>query len=129
MNRQAKILVVEDDKSLSMALGSKLTEEKYNVTVEDDGEKGLNSALKQHPDLIILDLIMPHMGGLEMLKRLRKDDWGVNVPVFLLTNVGNVDKSPAIVNDPQTAFFVKSDTSLEELIGLVEIVLSKRSSS
>ena len=125
MNTQANILVVEDDKSLSMALGSKLTKEQYHVTVVGDGEKGLNSALNSHPDLIILDLIMPHMGGLEMLKRLRKDEWGVNVPVFLLTNVGNADKSTTIVDDPRTTFLVKSDTSLGDLIELVEAVLSK----
>ena len=125
MNTQANILVVEDDKSLSMALDSKLTKEQYHVTVVGDGEKGLNSALNSHPDLIILDLIMPHMGGLEMLKRLRKDEWGVNVPVFLLTNVGNADKSTTIVDDPRTTFLVKSDTSLGDLIELVEAVLSK----
>ena len=129
MNTPAHILVVEDDKSLSMALGSKLTKGQYHVTVVGDGEKGLNSALNSHPDLIILDLIMPHMGGLEMLKQLRKDQWGVSVPVFLLTNVGNADKSAAISDDPSTEFLIKSDTSLEDLLSLVEMKLARQSTS
>ena len=115
-----KILIVEDEVSLSNALKDKLIREQYEVVVTPDGERGLNSALNTHPNLIILDMIMPHMGGLEMLKKLRKDAWGVTVPVIILTNVGNMDHAEEITADPYLSLRNKSETSLQDLLTIVK---------
>lgn len=70
------ILIVDDEPALLAALVDKFTRAGYSVTVAEDGQQGLNSALKNHPDLILLDIIMPVMDGLTMLAKLRRDGWG-----------------------------------------------------
>jgi DNA-binding response OmpR family regulator len=119
MSKPQHILVVEDEIPLSEALRAKLTHEGYEVTVVRNGELGLNSAMNSHPDLIVLDMIMPHMGGIEMLKLLRKDDWGSTVQVIILTNVSNIEESPSITNDKCLQVHNKSETKLEDLTAMI----------
>jgi DNA-binding NtrC family response regulator len=126
MAKQYKILVVEDEAPLSDALCAKLTHEGYEVTGIRNGELGLNSALNSHPDLIVLDMIMPHMGGIEMLKLLRRDGWGYTVPVIILTNVGNIEESPQVISDPHLSVHNKSETKLEDLVIMIRETLKDK---
>lgn len=87
-----KILVVEDEAALLRVLSDKLRREGFEVTEASDGLQGLEAAFSQHPHLILFDIIMPHMDGLTMLKRLREDPWGRYVPVVILTNVNDTAK-------------------------------------
>lgn len=117
MNQQSKtILVVEDDRALLNVLEVKLTAEGFLAISARDGKEGLDVALKVHPDLILLDIAMPVMDGISMLKFLRKDKWGVNVPVIILTNLNE----PAKMSDALTLntyqYLVKADTSLEDIV-------------
>ena len=114
------ILVVEDELPLSEALHAKLTHAGYRVTALRNGELGLNSALNSHPDLIVLDMIMPHMGGMEMLELLRKNVWGNTVPVIILTNVGNIEEASQVFSDPFLTVKNKSETKLEDLILMIQ---------
>jgi CheY-like chemotaxis protein len=81
-----KILIVEDDQSLRLALYEKLTRAKFEVLTATNGKVGLKQAFAKKPDLILLDILMPVMDGMTMLKSLRKDKWGKNVYVIMLTN-------------------------------------------
>lgn len=81
------VLVVEDEPSLLKILGETLKKEGFNVFTAKDGAEGLEIALKNHPDLILLDIVMPKMNGIEMLKNLWQDKWGKNAQVIFLTNV------------------------------------------
>ena len=65
------VLVIEDDPPLREALYDKLTREGFSVFLAKNGEEGLALALREHPDLVLLDLLMPKMGGIEMARRLR----------------------------------------------------------
>jgi DNA-binding response OmpR family regulator len=123
MSKTEHILVVEDEIALSEAMRVKLTHEQYEVTVIRNGELGLHAALNSHPDLIVLDMIMPHMGGIEMLKLLRKDTWGSSVPVIILTNVSNIEDSAQIATDPFLTIHNKSETKLEDLSILIRKTL------
>ena len=86
------ILIVEDDTELREALKNALTYEKFSVLTADNGETGLGVALNKHPDLILLDVIMPRMDGLETLKRLREDAWGKKAPVIIMTVLDDLEK-------------------------------------
>lgn len=111
------VLVVEDEVPLRQALVDALTREGCNVLLAANGEQGLFAALKYHPDLILLDIIMPIMDGLTMLKKLRAtDEWAAKVPVYLLTN-SDINKSAGqpIVSD-NTDYFLKSNWVLEDVI-------------
>ena len=86
-----RVLVVEDNEDLAFGLRNNLEIEGYEVTVAADGEAGLEAALKGGNDLIILDLMLPGMDGLRVLREVR--DGGIEVPVMVLTARGEeVDK-------------------------------------
>ena len=78
-----KILIIEDDPGISLGLKDEFESEGYNVLVADDGEKGLEAARKQKPDLIILDIMLPILDGYEVCKRLRMG--GNRIPIIMLT--------------------------------------------
>lgn len=77
------VLVVEDELTLARLLSYNLTQEGYHITVIDHGTKGLEAALNNHYDLIILDIMLPGMNGFEVLTKLRKE--GIRTPVIILT--------------------------------------------
>lgn len=116
---QKTILIIEDDTSIRMALQEKLARENYVVVESADGKEGLAVALSQHPDLILLDIVMPVMGGEEMLKELRLDPWGKDVPVILLTNLSYL-KDPESKNRA-TAYMLKASTKLEDVVQMIQM--------
>lgn len=116
------ILLVEDEKIMIRTLEERLKSENFNVTKAYNGEEGLQLALMEHPDLILLDLLMPKVDGIEMLKNLRKDRWGANANVIILTNLkgtGNiVDGMAAGLDDMGNTYeyMIKTDWSLSDLV-------------
>lgn len=92
MHRMAHtILIVDDDKMFSDMLSEILTAEGYSVYTAHDGAEGVVRAVEKHPDLIIMDLLMPRLSGSEAIQKLREDAWGSSVPVLLLTNMAQID--------------------------------------
>ncbi|MBT5073447.1 MAG: phosphate regulon transcriptional regulator PhoB [Kordiimonadaceae bacterium] len=81
----AKILLVEDDPSLTELIKYNLEQEGYDVTVEMDGEEGLLSAQTNTPDLILLDWMLPNLSGIEICRRIRRENSTRNIPVIMLT--------------------------------------------
>jgi|TARA_B100001964_G_C13744601_1_gene384702 DNA-binding response OmpR family regulator len=82
-----KILIIEDEESIRHALSEVLKEDGFEVLEAENGKLGLESAIKNHPDLILLDILMPVIDGITMLKTLRADKWGIDAKIMLLTNV------------------------------------------
>jgi DNA-binding response OmpR family regulator len=125
-----KILVieeVEDDASIQKMLHIKFTQEGFRVLDARDGEEGLKIALSEHPDLILLDIIMPKMDGLTMMKKLREaDEWGKNVPVILLTNknVNDDEVVKGVADNKPTYYLHKSNYTPNELVKKIRERLS-----
>ena len=115
-----KILVVEDEEPLLEALQDKLGKEGYEVCRAKDGEAGLALALKEHPDLILLDIIVPKMDGLEMANRLREDTWGKTVKILILTNSPSIDDVAKSLENRVFEYLVKSDTTIEYVVEKVK---------
>ena len=121
-----KILVVEDDLSYLKLLVSQLTAKGYTVLEARNGKKGLAVALKEKPDIILLDIRMPVMDGMAMLDLLRKDAYGKTAKVIVLTNLEPDDAIVSkVVDDHPTYYFVKSDTNLDDLLDKITEVLSE----
>jgi two-component system alkaline phosphatase synthesis response regulator PhoP len=80
-----KILVVEDEPSIIKILTRRLQTSEYEVITAFDGAEGLEKALKERPDLIISDIMMPRMDGYTFVKQLREDSYGAKIPVLILT--------------------------------------------
>lgn len=83
-----KILLVEDEEILIDILQRKLTQEGYKVSVARDGDKGLKTMKEVKPDLILLDIIMPKMGGFEVMEKMAEDPELKDIPVIIISNSG-----------------------------------------
>lgn len=83
-----KILLVEDEEIMINLLQRKLTQEGYELSVARDGIEGLNKVKQDKPDLILLDVVMPKMGGFELMAELNKDQKLRKVPVIIISNSG-----------------------------------------
>ena len=122
-----KILVVEDEEDLRQALSEELVRATYDVLVASNGKEGLVLALKHHPDLILLDIVMPEMDGMTMLKKLRQDEWGKTARVIMLTNLNATDKILKGVTEDEPSFYlVKSDWKIADIISKVKEELNLR---
>jgi len=111
-----KILVIEDDISISTALEMKITGAGYDVIVASDGEDGLSKALFERPNLILLDIILPKMDGMTVLDNLRKDEWGKSVPVIVLSNLGTGDEIQRSRENNVKDFLIKTDWSMDDVV-------------
>lgn len=101
------------------ALTEKFEREGFSVTGAQDGKTGLDRALSLKPDLILLDIVLPVMDGLTVLKRLRSaNTWGKTVPVILLTNLSadNADIVRTIAETEPAYYLVKTDWTTEQLV-------------
>lgn len=103
-----KILVVDDDNLMRAGITAMLKNANQDVLEASDGDAGLKAALKEKPDVIVTDIRMPHMTGLEMLAELRKDEWGKTVPVVILTADDSNETINQALESGITSYFAKS---------------------
>ncbi|MDP3954064.1 MAG: response regulator [bacterium] len=116
-----KILVVDDEEFVRKAVADKLKSDGFDVLEADNGEKAVEMALSGHPDLILLDVIMPKMDGIEAMKKIREDAWGKDVPLILLTRIEPDDKMlQEIINHKPTYYLVKSNYRIEDIVEKVK---------
>ena len=122
----AKILLIEDDKVQADIYLTRLLAEGYGVAWAKDGEQGLKMALENQPTVIILDLRMPKMNGVNALEALRKDQWGAKVPVVILTNLDPTSELTDRVYKSSASFFLlKQATEPQLLIEKINEILAK----
>ena len=116
MENKKTILIIEDERSLREALRDKLTREGFSTLEAKNGEEGLDVALREHPELILLDIVMPVMDGMTILKKLREDAWGKNVKIIILTNLSDIEKIADSVKNEVYDYLVKTDWKLEDVV-------------
>ena len=117
-----RILIVEDEYALSDILATSLKKEKYNVDVSNDGIDGLDNALSDNYDLIILDVMLPHVNGFEILKKIRQNN--IKSKVIMLTAKGELDDKLTGLNGGADDYITKP-FHIEEVIARVNIQLRK----
>jgi DNA-binding response OmpR family regulator len=83
---QKKVLIVEDEIAILTGISDKFTHEGFITFRARDGQDGLNKAFNEHPDLMLVDVLMPNFGGFYFLENLRKDEWGKNAKVIMWSN-------------------------------------------
>jgi len=112
-----KILLIEDDFTLSSILVDKFTQEGFEVLSSSNGEGGLAIAFKEHPDIILLDIILPDLNGISVIKEIRDDKWGEKVPIFVLSNLSEKEKvfegsQKNLIDD----YLIKAELKIQELV-------------
>jgi len=120
-----KVLIVEDDNFVAEVYSTKLLEMGHEVRIAQNGEDGLRMVGEEKPDLILLDIIMPVMGGIEMLTELKgKEEWK-QIPVILLTNIGEKESVQKVRSLGVQDYLIKSHFTPAEVIEKIESVLGK----
>lgn len=114
------IEIVEDETSMLAILNDKFASHGIHVIQAKDGAEGLRLALSERPDLIILDLLMPKMDGVEMLKQLREDPWGKDARVVILTNWNHENKIDNSLKNDSYEFLIKSEWQIDDLIKKIQ---------
>ena len=127
-DRKKKILVVDDDDIIRNSISDDLKFQEYLVNEAKDGEEGLRLALVEKPDLILLDIMMPKMNGLEVIQKLREDAWGKRVPVIIISSLNTSDEilNEIIKNSP-TYYIMKKDWDLKDLANKIKNALEFKS--
>lgn len=116
-----KVLIIEDEPALVKIISEKLSYAGFNPVVAMDGEEGIEKALAERPDLIILDLVLPKKDGLIVMKNLRENEWGKTVPIIILTNLSADSRITArVIKDEPSYYLTKTDWPLDDVIQKVK---------
>lgn len=120
-----KIFIVEDEKSLVETLAAFLKTKGYDVESAYNGKQALVMMPTVKPDLILLDIIMPEMSGVDFLKELQKSGSDfMNIPVVILTNLQGDENGFKQMNLKISGYFVKANTSMEEMSKRIKEILA-----
>jgi DNA-binding response OmpR family regulator len=123
------IALIEDEQALAMAMKEKFTQEGYDVEQAFDGEEAIKLLESKSFDLVVLDLILPKVHGLEVLKTLKKNPERQSTPVLVLTNLSDPEMVGSILEAGGTDYLVKADQSLDAIAKKIKEMLAGGSAS
>lgn len=115
-----KVAIIEDDLAIAQMYRLKFEAEGFEAQIAENGKLGLALCEQMKPDIVLLDLMMPEMNGDEMLEKMRKTDWGKNIRVVVLTNVGEQEAPDKLKDLNVSAFIVKADMTPKQVADLVK---------
>ena len=118
-----KILLVEDEQSIRDMYVFKLNGSDYDVKIAENGKVGLHLASEWHPDLILLDIMMPVMNGGVMLEKLRAEEWGASIRVIVLTNLSKSEAPTVLRFLNVDRYIVKAHSTPKEVIKVIQDIL------
>ena len=115
-----KILIVEDDKFLRDLISQKLLREGFDVATAVDGEDGINKVKEEKPDLVLLDLILPGIDGFEVLGKIREDSAFADLPVIILSNLGQKEDIEKGIQLGAVDYLIKAHFTPQEVIDKIK---------
>ncbi|HOS88232.1 MAG TPA: response regulator [Candidatus Pacearchaeota archaeon] len=121
-----KILIIEDDKFLRELMVRKLSVLKYEVISAVDGEEGLEKIKTELPDVVLLDLILPGINGYEVLEMAKKDPATANIPIVILSNLGQSEDIEKGLKLGAQDFLVKAHLTPQEVVNKLQAILLKK---
>lgn len=124
-NTQKKILIIEDDEHISKIYDIKLKAEGMNVIIARDGVEGLAKVVSEDPVLIMLDLMIPKKDGFEVLAEIKKMPNRKNVPVIVLSNLGQPSDIERVMTLGAVDYLVKANLSFQEVVAKIREHLPK----
>ena len=119
------ILLIEDEPMIQNLYNRVIEQAGYTIYLAADGQTGLNEALSKHPDLILLDISLPQMNGLKVMKKIREDAWGINAKIIIMTNQDvNDEILNAVAESKPEYYFLKSNITPEGIILKINEILN-----
>jgi DNA-binding response OmpR family regulator len=125
----ATVVIVEDDVALADMYQYRLKAAGYTSIVAYEGVSGLALIEKTKPDIVLLDLMLPNMSGDEVLKAMRKTDWGKDIKVLVLTNISEYEAPVGLEKLGIEGYLVKANYTPKQVMGYVEKVLGPQSTT
>ncbi|MBM3210309.1 response regulator [Candidatus Saccharibacteria bacterium] len=119
-----KIAILEDDPIISQMYRMKFEADGFSVALADNGRDGIQLVKEFAPDMILLDMQMPELTGDEALKEIRSYDWGKNIPVIVLTNLGQEEAPAGIRELGIHSYIVKADLTPRQVVERVKAALA-----
>ncbi len=118
-----KIAILEDDPVISQMYRMKFESDGFDVRLADNGNRGVALVEDFQPDIILLDLQMPEMDGPEALAKIRKESWGRDIPVIVLTNLGKEESPKELEKLGIESYIVKADLTPRQVVARVKETL------
>jgi len=114
------VAIIEDDAVMLKNISKEIEEAGFKVITARDGKSGLDLVLKEKPDLVLLDITLPAIDGIMILKILRKDEWGKNAKVLILSNHDDSERIASTLEEGVTGYMVKSSWKMEDVVSYVK---------
>ncbi len=122
-NNQIHILIVEDDNFLADIYQKKFEMEEFKVSTAGNGEKALVDIKKKMPDLVLLDILLPKLDGFAVLEKVKADSAVKNIPIILLTNLGQQDDVQRGLEKGAADYLIKTHFKPSEVVDKVKKIL------
>lgn len=119
-----KIAIIEDDNVISQMYRMKFEADGFDVQIADNGDSGVALIQEFQPDIILLDILMPEMSGAEALEKIRQQDWGKDIPVIVLTNLGEEEAPKKLQKLNVHSYIVKADLTPRQVVERVKEALN-----
>jgi len=120
----AKILIIEDDSMMARVYEKAFRFDQHEVELAGNGVQGLEKINENKPDLILLDLMMPKMDGLEFLDKIKANPKTKNIPVVVLTNLADEDAAQQALSRGAVKFIVKSEQTPQKAVKIIDEILA-----
>ena len=120
----AKLLIVEDDPLMSRMYQKIFTFEGYEVEMAGDGQEGLDKVRATKPTMVLLDVMMPKLNGLQVLEKLKADPETKDIPVVMLTNLAGEQDAEAALSKGAIKYIIKSEYEPKEVADMVKEILA-----
>jgi len=121
-----KILIIEDDSFLSEMYSTKLIQEGFETEIAIDGKQGINKIKDIKPDLVLLDIVLPKMDGFEILESIKKDPEFKNIPIILLTNLGQKNEIEKGLSLGADEYIIKAHFTPTAVVAKVKEILKSK---
>ncbi|KKR34412.1 MAG: Phosphate regulon transcriptional regulatory protein PhoB (SphR) [Candidatus Magasanikbacteria bacterium GW2011_GWA2_40_10] len=125
-DKQSHVLIVEDDVFLSEIYQKKFEMEGFKVSMANNGEKGLADIKKKKPDIVLLEILLPKLDGFAVLEAAKADVSIKNIPIILLTNLGQKDDVRRGIEEGAAGYLIKTHFKPSEVVDKVREVLHKK---
>ena len=119
------ILLADDDLTLSEMYSERLKAEGFNVIIAHDGQEALDKVASDHPNLILLDVMMPKFNGIEVLKKLKADDATKDIPILMLTALVQDKQKTEAMENGANGYIVKSESMPSDVVAKIHATLEK----
>ena len=119
-----KILIIEDDPLMSRMYQKIFKFEGFDVDFAADGEEGLDKIRSTKPTLILLDIMMPKINGLEVLTKIKQDPETKAIPVIMLTNLAGTQDAEAALTKGAVKYIIKSENEPKQVVNMVKEILA-----